>query len=229
MRQVIRKVFDWKENTEYGDGWVIRGMDGFYPVGGNGFAHDCLEHLDETVGIEAEMRAFGSILWVRGITGYFEQYGSRHGAAYNMASDITQFLTDSGLKCEMPVDFHTSPQYGILEDGEGIITEILSTVIRDIPGEFESQWDKEIDKEKLSQSLGAVCAWIRFGYRQCERRYGKWSTADQMAWIYSEIVKAFDKNFSIVGDVGESLEFKYNIQSGRWSIRKYGESKYVNG
>lgn len=90
---MIHTVFEWREDREFGhDGWILKGFPNFNASGGQGIAHDTLEHFKKGDGSLAhEMLAFGAIIFIRGETGWFESRNFRATAAGSLGLTLVTF------------------------------------------------------------------------------------------------------------------------------------------
>jgi hypothetical protein len=168
----VRK-FEYKEGeTELSHGqwgWIPKGMP-FDPCFDSiTMGHDVLEHFNQRdTGLDAEMMAFGAMLYLRVEPDYWNVFGvgRRVDPAQNIAADIGRFIMDDLFQEQHVSD--PGRTYRLSDELEQVLFEMQQHVI--------SEW-KETDNftsaqfAEARQSLTNTVGWIRRGYRKAARRF----------------------------------------------------------
>ena len=172
------------------------------PSYGFGVAHDALEHQTAMLGMDAEMKAFGSILYGR---------WNREGKALTgpLADDVKGFLVDGA---EWPTRCH---RYTSLEDESEWYEETLSNfsaeLFRMIRAEdslahrYEAPW-------MLGQQIKDMCEWIRRGFRQTARVWAPHYGHDAFVSAFDDITREVDRIGS--ADHGDRLRVRIDACGG---------------
>lgn len=179
---MIRRTFVCEEHEEYGSlGWRPEWMPNAEPYGGMAVAHDMLEHEpNDDGGAEAEFRALGAALWLRGDTGYFQN--GRPGE--NLASDIPdilgrvwyggQTLTDPGRTYRLP------------ERAEIELNRVRSELRK------HYQYEDPEDRRPTRQEVDRILGWMRRGYRGAIRRFRRLDNYSLCHAVYQRIENTAD-------------------------------------
>lgn len=157
--------------TEFGfDGWVMRGFESLEPRTGFGIAHDVLEHLDTRLGMDAEMQAFGSIIYGRV---YHNLLNAQQVFPKAFVDDVTGFLRQGAEFCsDISVRSLTASD---LEDHwwyeqcvEGFRNTLFEALIA-----TDADYDGPIceSREEALQRADSMAQWLRVGLIRVERRW----------------------------------------------------------
>ena len=226
---MIRNVFEWRQDEEYGgEGWIMKGKPNFNASTGNGIAHDCLEHFrNDGDDLDAEMRAFGSMLWIRVETGWFFNNGrGTLSAADNLGSDIARFLEQMQHgELNLPKPGRTARLDDCMEDEiEAVIIEALKMANAEMqcnadedyqPAPFERGWETD-----------RMIGWMRIGYRKCAQRW-KHSDAHSVAYAFDQIRALVHKQYKD-GQLGDELHIAVCPRRAHVEVnRRYAEDLYA--
>lgn len=189
--ELVRE-FLWREWTDMGMyGWLQKNMPHFDPVNSPfGLVHDVMEHLDDGDDLSDEWQAFGAMLYIRAQGSYWEGNGNPHPPAYHMASDVVRFLCETrggGKQADNLTERLDD------EDAESIISAISAEVARQLPGEWESMHDEEIDAECMAGDIDNALAWMRTGYKRAVKVYDGFCP-DELAWTFAEMERDLSKH-----------------------------------
>lgn len=165
------RTFVWRNNDEFGAGWVPTWIPGFNSVWGRAMAHDIMEHRPNDDGtIESEIMAFGAMQWTRGRA--FSIKPSDLGA--ELGDLIEHAITSDGALKEPPPTkpIDSEPE---MEEAMKEISEVVPhAYVNDAKYVFgKSQWDLAIPPIiKRSKIIGRqTLGWLRLGARCAMRRY----------------------------------------------------------
>lgn len=163
----IVREFEWGEsNTELGreEGWIPTWIKGFDAVtSGMLAAHDVMEHMSIRPGLEHEMLAFGSMLWIRGQADYWADAGLRDtDPASHMYGDVHSFLL-GGEHIADPGRTKRLDDY----DMEETLMRMRGFIYREMRSSCGTAEEMVNMREKVHRAIG----WIRKGFRKCERRW----------------------------------------------------------
>lgn len=98
VRTFIYVDADQDRNADW-SGWRMEGMDHFDPGESYTIAHDALEHFEKNeTTLEQEMMAFGSMILMRVMGGWWQSENSYHAGREHeiIADDIARFLSETG-------------------------------------------------------------------------------------------------------------------------------------
>ncbi len=175
---MFKREFEWGEDEEYGWwGWIPKGFPEFNAGKGMLVAHDVLEHFTDDSGtLEAEIRALGAMVFIRGEGGYFWNKGSIHGPGKNLGADLAKFydeLSDGMHSCYD--EFSMPPRTCRLDtEGDYIIEEALEEAKKLFRLEQEyNRNDNPIDLKEPKEWERKMRGWLRIGYRKAVKRYCK--------------------------------------------------------
>jgi len=192
---MLIREFRRAENDETGEnGWLMKGAPSTYiPIGGMGVAHDLLEHRQGDEGtVKDELLAFGAILYVRGLGGYFQRKGSYYSPGENLGGEMA---SDLGIKYEgiergIPDPGRT---LRLEDDVEEWIDQAIKGCRKEIQehsrgyGDSDTPWSGDQSNEFLTRARG----WLRRGYRMARRRY-KDIDVCVLSHLFAEIEKKAD-------------------------------------
>jgi hypothetical protein len=203
---IVRK-FVCKEHREAGySGWRPSWMPHFDPMEGVGVAHDTLEHLVSDDGtVEAEFKAFGGILWLRGGSGWFAQQGSYYSdVADQLTAEFREqahYLSSEG-RCVRP-----APRTKRLSDewAENAIERCIQKGLRAVRGE-DPELARCLDREHIR-------SYLRIGYRRTARRFAD-AGPHNMAWIFTSIMNDANRKLKHAEE-GDELIVRVEVASRR--------------
>lgn len=178
-RPLIRH-FTWTDghDDENGiEGWRMRGFEELDTVQGFGLAHDALEHFDATLGMDAEMKAFGAILWGRIDYGWRSSSRGRLTTIDDLGYDIQRFLEDDAEWCTpIPYSRLREGTTGSADWAEGKLNEFEATLIGMLQEKNEARGGDEPfcpSNADARIKAGHMVQWMRRGFQQAERRWAK--------------------------------------------------------
>lgn len=183
-RPLVRR-FTWCDGhgNDWGlEGWQMKGFESLEPSSSFGVLHDALEHFDATLGMDAEMMAFGGILFGRWV------YEDMHR---HLADDVFEFI-DRGAG-----EVSDIPTQGFLEiEDEQRIAKFFIEV-------KQQAHDKgiELDRDQPRRMID----WMRKGFRRHERRWAK--AGGRSAFQSSFETYRNDKAFNH-GEIGHTLTLR---------------------
>jgi hypothetical protein len=196
---MITTKFAWLEDQMTGEmGWIPKSNPGFNATSGFGLAHDVMEHFRNDVhGLDAEMRAFGAMIFVRWEGGWQPYRGvNMHSPAYNIASGIFVFLQN--IACEQDT-ITTPPKTNRLhEDVEEILDEAISKSFKDYLNYEDCNTD---DTLWIRDALEHMRGWMRIGYRKAVKRYKDLDVYEATA-LFNEIER---QTYKLTGEYGDEL------------------------
>lgn len=189
-------TFEHREGFNFGgEGWVPADFPEFDVATGFTMAHDVLEHSpDDDGSLEAEFRALGAMLYIRGLGGWFckhshmNPYPDRH-----LAADMGYMLLEKHLNWR--TDPLPKPPYtrrldigsSMFDDDfqvESWIQEASHSALRDILNgrEGDAQWERADALKALRWARG----WIRIGYKNAKARWDGHSH-DELVHLFEQI------------------------------------------
>ena len=207
---MFSRSFEWRKDEEFGEyGWILAGFLNFNVSNGLGVAHDTLEHFiaGDDGSLTAELRAFGAMVYGRGLGGYFLRNAYKT-TEENLGYDFCNFLQELhwGKHSEFGC-FLTPPKTRKLADEwaeqiiDGSLREGLKMFIAE--GEYNKE---EISPDDLAQSkewIEKMRGWMRIGFRKAQKRFHN-NDPHQIAMLFDRIVERIDKHHKY-GDFGEIL------------------------
>lgn len=149
--------FTWVDghHTEHGlAGWQMKGFEDLEPAADFGVAHDALEHHTLALGMDAEMQAFGAILY-----GRWQRDGL--GLCRPLAADVHDFLGTGAKWCTPCKRFTT------LDDDDWSETAIAEFA-KELKGMLVDSGNYD-DSDMLDDRIKDMCEWIRRGFRRTAR------------------------------------------------------------
>lgn len=220
------RYFDWKDSANFEPGWIMRGMPNFDPFGSLGMAHDVLEHLtpnDDSM--EAEMRAFGVIVWGRSSAGWFSQSIGNADPAHHLGRDMEEFIAGRFIAGAQLLDAPPGRGRKPLddEDAESLFRQLSINALRDLKRNwsYQSNVDEEEKRDLIRfgvNFLRSARPWMRMGFRQAERRYRD-SNPDEFAWMFGQLEREF-RNIAYTGEFGEVLRVTVDTRAMRYTIAR---------
>jgi len=142
-------------------------------------AHDCIEHFPNDDGsVEAELMAFGAMLYVRVIPNWWRLYGiTDRGDPINILKGEFSFLMRYVEEREYPVT-HLRPRRKLYNDeAEEFLQEWVTAMIRDAKSEMSMgnvyPGDESYNTVFVTDLHQRMVNWLRIGYRRAARRYRK--------------------------------------------------------
>lgn len=165
--QARRRSFIWASHHEYGEGWLATDNRDFDTVLGFGVSHDVLEHMDNLRGPEAEFRAFGAMVYGRGLNSWFN---GDMGEA--LALDVETFLS-SGMSCPGRSNARSLGE-GSFEDRqcENLIDEVCES-IKKMLEHYRDTGFTNLTPSEYGAFIDNARGHMRNGVRRAEKRYGR--------------------------------------------------------
>lgn len=161
----MRFTFVRREHEEFGTpGWLLVGAPASYqPYSGQAVAHDVLEHRrNDSGGVEDELQALGTMLLIRGTTGYF-----MYSAADALAADTRILATEyRGL--------YTIEDPGKTKPLSPMVEGWIASACQQVANHVAQEVGNDVEEEDLSLVPGyleCMTGWLRRGYRRGVRRY----------------------------------------------------------
>jgi hypothetical protein len=198
---MIVRRFVRHHHEEYGfDGWRPQWIPHFDPSEGLGVAHDTLEHVLHDQGtVETEFMALGTIAWLRGQGGWFQQHRPHSSdLAYQMSGDFMQqaeYLDGENRQMKKAPRTRALAE-GYMDDALQECVRKGMKLIRDEHGEDEDAFMvTAIDPD-------SALSYMRMGYRRAARRYAGTDPCE-MSYIFDEIMQGAEKHgkHAELGDV----------------------------
>lgn len=177
FNKTIVRRFTWTDerSSDSGlSGWVMKGFESLEPSQTFGLAHDALEHYDATLGADAEMDAFGAILWGRGCSGW--RFGM-DGVESALVSDIQGFV-GRGMEWCTPLPIKTLSRYAAAEDVEHLesnLEEIERRITKALlaTAEFDDEPPRVTTAEEAALRASHMVQWMRRGALRVNRRWSR--------------------------------------------------------
>ncbi|UVN14397.1 hypothetical protein FBPa1_0042 [Pseudomonas phage vB_PaeP_FBPa1] len=195
-------------------GWLMDGMHTFEPGDPLTVIHDSFEYIDSTEGLEAELRAFGAMWWLRGETAWWSRFRQteerpEHVMYYYIAKFVIEndFLIDNvGKRFK-------------LGDEEEEFLEILRKLVEEAM-ERESQYlNKLVARSVIHQASVLAMDWLRVGYRAARRKYpDNFAVADLMYGLYKKVQYVTPMAWE-----GSTLQLKYTLNGKFLQVYLDGE------
>ncbi len=198
---MIVRRFVRQHHEEYGfDGWRPQWIPHFDPSEGLGVAHDTLEHVLHDAGtVETEFMALGTIAWLRGEGGWFQQHRPHASdLAYQMSGDFMQqaeYLDGEGRVMTPAPATRPLTERHVDEALQECVRQGMK-LIRDEHGEDQDAFMVTVIDP------GSALSYMRMGYRRAARRYAG-SDPCEMAHIFDEVMKGAEHHgkYAEIGDV----------------------------
>ena len=175
-KPMIRR-FNWEDGRSHPssrglEGWLMKGFETLDPTLGFGVAHDALEHFDATLGADAEMMAFGAILWGRGDSGF--KFGP-NGVMYALVSDIQGFLEDGMEWCKpIPTRPLRDSEFSKSVWAEDTLSDFRRAMVKGLlEPDGNDNPPRLTDKAEAMLRTDHIVQWMRRGMKRTERRWGR--------------------------------------------------------
>lgn len=202
-------------NFTYEDGgWVLDGMDTFDPGDSLTVVHDSFEHIDSTEGLEAELRAFGAMWWLRGETAWWSRFpGSEPRPEQVMYYDIAKFIIENDFLID-----NVGKRFK-LEDEEEEFLSLLRKLVEEAIEREVQYYDKPVARKVIQEAASIAMDWLRVGYRAARRKYpDNFAVADLMYDIYMRV-----RNLHVRAYEGSTLQLKYTLNGKFLQVYLDGE------
>lgn len=225
---IITRDFVWDtkyKNMRKATGWRPAMMPEFDPGSEFHVAHDTLEHLNPTdSSLEAEMKAFGVTMYVRGQSHYWEVKNRQIAKADPFQFLFSKQTTDAAE--HMYRDFYSfldedkrtvakAPDYGLLDStSESILGKLLAIGEDGMVGGMgrTATHSGQNWMERVQNAFG----WIRIGYRDAQKLYGGLGQ-DAMGRAYSAIETLVRP--TVVHGVGEGTMLTVEVDLSKHSAK----------
>ena len=161
--------------------WNVHGLDGLMPdwlvglgenilpVDGIGAAHDILEHdIRDGMGIKAEFKALGAMVFIRGLEYWFERSTLTVSWKKLIGTNIDEIFKREHLDL---VDAPYMPRLERgMDDGRDAINEIIKEA-RQILFDNPEFYELGLTEAQLDAKLIQTKAWMRHGYKFARQRF----------------------------------------------------------
>lgn len=211
----MKKRFVAKIHEEYGMLGLIEvtAPDEFEPLTGMGTAHDCLEHFPGDDGsIDHEFQALGSILWIRGIGGYWSHLTRDY--SNNIATEMSEML----WRLFYYDNYTMRPAMSKRKPEHYVLDKAIQQAKADILADFEMN-EEDFDHDKLEHFLSSARYWIHKGYARAKKRY---PDPEKVCHIFREIESEVDRILKHAYE-HQQFEISYNLQTTRVVITEIYE------
>jgi len=223
---------DWREDENGSQGWALASMPHYYTsTEGNLIAHDILEHFNhkpvQGYDLEAELLAYGCIIWGRGFGDYWGSFVPQIGYTnwqFMIGTEIgDMFLQDTGSLDQAP-DILVGPFDDEIEpELAAVYAHIRDYLIRNWN---DKVWADDEEKTKLETIAdidtysARLMDWVRLGFFMAGAKYGAAGFDHfHLANFFHGIQYDIDNNFTY-GEHGEALMITVHYQSGTHEIRR---------
>ncbi|WLJ70999.1 hypothetical protein [Pseudomonas phage vB_PaeP_YL2] len=183
-------------------GWLMDGMHTFEPGDPLTVIHDSFEHIDSTEGLEAELRAFGAMWWLRGETAWWCRFRqTEERPEHVMYYDIAKFVIENDFLID-----NVGKRFKLGDEEEEFL-EILRKLVEEAM-ERESQYlNKLVARGVINQASVLAMDWLRVGYRAARRKYpDNFAVADLMYDLYKKVRYITRDAYE-----GSTLQLKYTL------------------
>lgn len=208
---MFKREFEWREDEEYGGwGWIPKGFPKFNAGRGMLVAHDTLEHFTNDSGtLEAEIRALGAMVLIRGEGGYFWNKGSIQGPEKSLGADLAHFYSElsNGMHSDEG-EFSMPPRTRCLDtEGDYIIEQALKEgrELFELERKYNGS-ESEVDEKKLKEWERKMRGWLRIGYRKAVKRYHN-ALPHELSYLFDCVEEKIDTRFKS-GEQYETLTVK---------------------
>ncbi|WP_297478325.1 hypothetical protein [Ferrovum sp.] len=196
---MFKREFEWREDEEFGGwGWIPRGFPNFNAGRGMLVAHDTLEHFTNDSGtLEAEIRALGAMVLIRGEGGYFWNKGSIQSPGKSLGADLARFYEELTQGMHSNYGEFTMPPRTCRLDAEGdyIIEEGLKEGIKLFRLEREYNGsESEVSSKELKGWERKMRGWLRIGYRKAVKRYHN-PLPEELTYLFNCLETKIDSCF----------------------------------
>ncbi|SBT96800.2 hypothetical protein P3P1_25 [Pseudomonas aeruginosa] len=195
-------------------GWLMDGMHTFEPGDPVTVIHDSFEHIDSTEGLEAELRAFGAMWWLRGETAWWSRFRqAEERPEHVMYYDIANFIMENDFLID-----NVGKRFKLGDEEEEFL-EMLRKLVEEAM-ERDSQYrNKPVARSVLHQASVLAMDWVRVGYRAARRKYpDNFAVADLMYDLYERV-----RYISHDAYEGSTLQLKYTLNGKYVQVYLDGE------
>lgn len=220
-------IFDWKEDDDFGIGWIARGYPNFGPTDWGQFGHDCIEHFprgQKHGPIADELLALGARLYIRVAGGWWFQQRGFPTPAASWAGELEQLLRalEDDKRAYLP-EFSPAPpapEYRDV-DMEKIIQDALAqVVIRANEYLFNGDPDNDDAPYTLeSRIIVSMGNWLRRGVHACIKRY-KGRNPDDIMWLQIQLDEEV-RDFQKPGSEGHRLTVRIHEKDMEYTVERY--------
>lgn len=195
-------------------GWLLEGMHTFEPGDPLTVVHDSFEHIDSTEGLEAELRAFGAMWWLRGETAWWSRFpGSEPRPEQVMYYDIAKFIIENDFFID-----NVGKRFKLEDEEEEFLTLLRKLVEEAIEREVQ-YLSKPVARKVIQEAASTAMDWLRVGYRAARRKYpDNFAVADLMYDIYMRV-----RNLHVRAYEGSTLQLKYTLNGKFLQVYLDGE------
>ncbi|WNV49502.1 hypothetical protein [Pseudomonas phage L15] len=196
------------------DGWLMEGMHTFEPGDPLTVVHDSFEHIDSTEGLEAELRAFGAMWWLRGETAWWSRFpGSEPRPEQVMYYDIAKFIIENDFLID-----NVGKRFKLEDEEEEFLTLLRKLVEEAIEREVQ-YLDKPVARKVIQEAASTAMDWLRVGYRAARRKYpDNFAVSDLMYDIYMRVRQLHVRAYE-----GSTLQLKYTLNGKFLQVYLDGE------
>lgn len=210
---MLKRRFEWKDDTELGAGWVPAWNEHLdFPTTGFGAAHDVLEHFPKLGGMQGEMMAFGAMHFVRSDDWKFRNSRDIYEAQKN---DIARELTDfTWAGKHLPVCSATrkGSDYIDTEKLRAMIRESITSALHDMASGADENYAyfRRMMPRDIAQRIER---WIIKGAIAAEKRYAKLGVPHgcQMTDLFGQVLEKFDQVAKHNGEEGEYVDVRVDF------------------
>ncbi|WJY90804.1 hypothetical protein phiPA13_26 [Pseudomonas phage phiPA1-3] len=202
-------------NFIYEDGgWMLEGMHTFEPGDPLTVVHDSFEHIDSTEGLEAELRAFGAMWWLRGETAWWSRFpGSEPRPEQVMYYDIAKFIIENDFFID-----NVGKRFKLEDEEEEFLTLLRKLVEEAIEREVQYLY-KPVARKVIQEAASTAMDWLRVGYRAARRKYpDNFAVSDLMYDIYMRVRQLHVRAYE-----GSTLQLKYTLNGKFLQVYLDGE------
>jgi len=217
-------IFDWKEDHQGNEGWVMRGYDHFDTTGVDSFAHDVIEHLPCGIKhgrIADELLALGARLHARVESGWWLQQRHFGKPADVWATEIVYLL--DAMRRE-GIDVKEIGPTPALENAKEGLTNIEPIIVAAVAKAVEQYnfdlYDDDDDNDEAraveDETMQRMASWLRRGVLAARARF-KGRFAEEIMFLNEEITHAMRQYQH--GEHGQSLVIRVNEKYMDFTVR----------
>ncbi|WNV46212.1 hypothetical protein [Pseudomonas phage PASB7] len=195
-------------------GWLMEDMHTFEPGDPLTVIHDSFEHIDSTEGLEAELRAFGAMWWLRGETDWWSRFpGSEPRPEQVMYYDIAKFIIENDFLID-----NVGKRFKLGDEEEEFLSLLRKLVEEAIEREVQ-YLSKPVARKVIQEAASTAMDWLRVGYRAARRKYpDNFAVADLMYDIYMRVRQLHVRAYE-----GSTLQLKYTLNGKFLQVYLDGE------
>lgn len=220
---MLKRRFEWTDNSDYGAGWTPTFIKGADPTTGFGAAHDCLEHFPRCIGgFEGEMMAFGAMHFVRS-----EYPWPRGDIYYNQKGDLANFMRSGLMYGEQTLNDPGSVPTNSDYIDQSTLRKMVRAAVMEILGEeADDRHNRAYYLRKLPPDpVNRIMGWINKGVLKAEKRYAQWGISGWQATdLFMQIEEGFEKRAGS-GEFGEYIDVRVDFSRHKVQI----DRDYVRG